>query len=159
MTYSRTQVILHWIVVVLIAVQFIYPDGMSAAWRLFRKTGESDPGPGAYLHIVFGATILVFMLWRLALRLTKGVPPQPAGDPAWQRIAAAVTHWGLYVVLILTPVSGSVAWFLGAEAAGEAHEVMTSVIYVLVGLHIAAALYHQFVQKDGLMSRMTLRSR
>ncbi|MDO5706866.1 MAG: cytochrome b/b6 domain-containing protein, partial [Paracoccus sp. (in: a-proteobacteria)] len=66
-----------------------------------------------------------------------------------------VVHWALYAVLILTPLSGSVAWFGGQEGAAEAHETLTSVLLALAALHVAGALYHQFVVKDGLMSRMS----
>ena len=68
-----------------------------------------------------------------------------------------MTHWGLYALMILLPVSGSVAWFLGVRDAAEVHEVMKTVMLVLIVLHVVGALYHQLVQKDGLMRRMSLR--
>ena len=157
MTYSRRQILLHWAVVLLIAVQFIFHDGMSAAWRSFVRTGVADPGAGAWVHIVFGVAVLVLAPWRIGLRLVEGAPELPSDDPAWQRITAAVTHWGLYALMILLPVSGSVAWFLGVRDAAEVHEVMKTVMLVLIVLHVVGALYHQFVQKDGLMRRMSLR--
>ena len=47
-----------------------------------------------------------------------------------------------------------VAWFLVSDEAAEAHEVLKSVLLVIVVLHVAAALFHQFVLKTGLMQRM-----
>lgn len=57
-------------------------------------------------------------------------------------------------MIILIPLSGAANWFLGIEAAGEAHEVLTTVLLMLVGLHIAGALYHQFVLRDGTTAWM-----
>lgn len=153
-TYSRTQIVLHWAVVLLILVQFLAHEGMEHAWDAFEETGAATASPGAWLHIVAGLGVLGLALWRLALRLTRGAPPPPPGDPAAQRMAATLTHWLLYALLFLVPLSGAAAWFLGAGAAAEAHEVLKSVLLVLAALHLAAALYHQFVRRDGLMSRM-----
>ena len=52
------------------------------------------------------------------------------------------------------PITGGMAWFGGIEVMAEAHEVLTSLLLVLVGLHVVAALYHQFWLKDGLLMRM-----
>jgi cytochrome b561 len=67
---------------------------------------------------------------------------------------ATGTHLGLYLVLLLTAASGSVAWFGGVETAGDVHEAMTTVLLILVGLHVAGALYQQFVLKTNIMDRM-----
>ncbi|MWB77730.1 cytochrome b [Pseudooceanicola sp. 216_PA32_1] len=153
-TYSRTQIVLHWAVVLLILVQFLAHDGMEHAWDALEDTGTAATTPGALLHIVAGLGVLALALWRLGLRATRGAPPPPEGDGAAQRLAAAVTHWVLYALILLIPLSGAAAWFLGAEPAGEAHEVLTSLILVVTALHVAAALYHQFVKRDGLLARM-----
>lgn len=157
MSYSRPQILLHWAVVLLMAVQFLFPDGMSAAWRAFARTGVADPGAGAWLHIAAGVAVLGLALWRIALRLTEGAPAAPEGDPAWQRMVASVTHWALYALMLLVPVSGLLAWFVGIDAAAEAHELMQTLLLWLIGLHVAAALYHQVVLKDGLIRRMSPR--
>lgn len=66
-------------------------------------------------------------------------------------------HWGhlaLYALMILMPLSGLAAWFGGLEAAAEVHEAMKPLLLILVAVHVAAALWHQFWLKDGLLLRM-----
>ncbi|MDO5706398.1 MAG: cytochrome b/b6 domain-containing protein [Paracoccus sp. (in: a-proteobacteria)] len=92
------------------------------------------------------------MLWRIALRLSS--PPAPPVTTLAERVGGVV-HWALYAVLILTPLSGGVAWFGGQEGAAEAHETLTGALLALTGLHVTGALYHQFIVKDGLLSRMS----
>jgi cytochrome b561 len=56
--------------------------------------------------------------------------------------------------MILMPVSGSVAWFGGVEAAAQGHNILKIALLALIALHVAGALWHQFVLKDGLIARM-----
>lgn len=155
-SYSRSQIILHWAVFALITYQFLFHDGIEQAWRAFRQTGEAATSTGALLHIVPGIAVLLFALWRIALRITRGAPPLPEGHALMNR-AAAVAHWVLYGLMLLVPLSGMAAWFLGSGGAGEAHEVLKTLLLVVILLHVAAALLHQFVLRDGLMARMSLR--
>jgi cytochrome b561 len=62
------------------------------------------------------------------------------------------TLWRVYSMT--KPITGMAAWFGGVLQAGELHGTVKPVIIVLVGLHIAAALYHHFIKKDGLLLRM-----
>jgi cytochrome b561 len=92
------------------------------------------------------------------------------------RLAASVTHGLLYVLLIALPLMGwanasahgwTVSLFhvvpLPALAAagsafghtlGDVHKLTAWVLLGLIGLHVAAALFHQFVIRDGTLSRM-----
>lgn len=151
--YSHTQIALHWAVVILFAAQFLFSESMSEAWEAYEEGGTAVAGSGVWVHILPGVLILVAALWRLALRLTQGVPAAPQG-PAWQRLAAEGVHWALYGVMIALPLSGMVAWFGGIEAAGAAHQLFKMMAIVLILLHVVAALYHQYVLKDGLIRRM-----
>ena len=65
-----------------------------------------------------------------------------------------VTIGSLGAVMVLAPVSGLVAWYGGVEAAAEVHELFKPALILLVLGHVAAALYHQFILKDGLLLRM-----
>ncbi len=58
-------------------------------------------------------------------------------------------------VLIALPASGALAWFLSIRELGDVHEVLFNLGMALVGLHTAAALFHHYVLKDGLIGRMT----
>lgn len=97
---------------------------------------------------------VLFALWRLVLRASRGAPAAPGNGPAWSDRVAGFTHLGLYGLMLILPISGIVAWFGGVIEAGEVHEVLTNVALGLIGLHVAGALWHQFRLKDGLMRRM-----
>lgn len=152
--YSRIQIILHWAVALLIVFQFIAHEPMSEAWDAVRKGVEISFNPLVAAHVFAGIAVLVLALWRLALRLTRGVPPLPEEEPAAQKMVAHGVHWGLYGLMILVPISGGAAWFGGIHAAAEAHEVLKALILALVVLHVIGALYHQFILKTNIMERM-----
>ncbi len=151
--YSRVQIVLHWIVALLIAQQFLFKDAISNAWDAARAGMETSFDPLVAAHIVGGALVMVFALWRLMIKARRGAPAA-AGDSAVQRALARVTHAGFYLLMILMPASGAAAWFGGVEAAASVHSLLKVVLLALVALHVVGALYHHFVLKDGLLHRM-----
>lgn len=155
-TYSRTQVWLHWIIAALVLVQFVYPDGMNHAWRAFRRGQDLAAGnmPFAYMHIALGVAVLVLAIVRLGLRLTRGVPPLPEDEHPALRWLAKITHFLIYLLLFIVPISGMVAWFGGIVPAGEAHGLLQNVLMYLVLLHAAGALVQHFVFKTDTLRRM-----
>lgn len=136
--------------------------------------GTAERSQWMSLHMALGLSIF-FLVWvRLAARFSQ-VTPTGTG-PALQQKLATLVHLGLYLLMILMPVTGLVAaqltgkpvsWFgvidipmffsenkeLG-ESFEELHGAGWNAMMVLVGLHAAAALYHQFVSKDGTLRRM-----
>ncbi|MFP7674162.1 cytochrome b [Marivita sp. S0852] len=151
--YSRTQIALHWIVFGLIALQYLFKDAISSAWDQIKNGVEAGFDPLVLAHVAGGALVLVFALWRLGLRARRGVPPAIESSKA-QGVLAKLTHVGLYALLILMPVSGSVAWFGGVDLAAQGHNVLKIALLALIGLHIIGALYHQIVLRDGVLMRM-----
>ena len=86
-----------------------------------------------------------------------GIESQQQADltiPPMLKLAAHVTHWALYALMILLPIGGGMAWFGGKEFAAELHGAMAPVLMVLILLHFAGALFHQFVLKTNLLDRM-----
>ncbi len=152
--YSARQIRLHWIVAVLIVLQFVLHEPIAEAWEVVEEGGAPTYSWLIISHILGGGLILLFAMWRLALRQTRGVPPPPAEEPEPLRMAAHIGHLALYALMILMPISGVVAWFGGVEAAAEAHETMKVAMLLLVAVHVVAALWHQFWLKDGLLLRM-----
>lgn len=152
--YSRTQIALHWAIFLLIAAQFLFHDYISDAWDKVEDGLPFEFHPLIAAHVFGGLLILVLVLWRIGLRVTRGAPPLPSKEPAAMKLAAHAAHLSLYALMVLAPVSGAVAWFGGVEAAAEAHEVFKTVLLLLVLLHVVAALYHQFYLKTNLMARM-----
>ena len=155
--YTVAQKALHWIVAIMIIAQVVLHEGMVDAWRTFERTADVSglSSPVVLLHVWGGLLVLVFAMWRLALRRNRGVPPVPADEPALLKFIAMATHVVLYGLMILLPASGAAAYFGGIEAAGEAHELMKPVLIVLIGLHVAGALYQHFWLKTDVLKRMT----
>ena len=130
-------------------------------------------------HKSDGLVILGLALLRIAWRLADPAPPLPAGMPRWERRAARANHLLLYLALILIPVTGlalvsasplevpTLAFGLvyvpplplPRDEALEAtlialHGALAFAALALVGVHVAAALRHHFVLRDGLLGRM-----
>jgi len=152
--YTRTQIRLHWITVALVALQYILHDTISDAWDSVLDGAEVGFHPLIAQHVLTGSLIAVLVVWRLSLRYSHGAPPPPEQEHPALKLAAHATHWLFYALLILLPFSGGMAWLRGIEQAGEAHEVMKTVLLALIVLHVAAALMHQFVLKTGVLMRM-----
>ncbi|MFD1196345.1 cytochrome b [Seohaeicola saemankumensis] len=152
--YSRLQIRLHWLIFGLLVLQYLLHEPITEAFDMIENGLVPAFNPLVASHVFGGFLIFVLTATRLYVRAGRGVPPLPDTDPPLQRIAAHVTHYSLYALLIALPISGAVAWYRANEAAAEAHGVMRLILLGLVALHVVAALYHQFVLKDGLMRRM-----
>jgi cytochrome b561 len=133
-------------------------------------------------HKWAGVTILALSLVRLAWRLSRRPPALPQaieqGMPAWQRAAHHATHHGLYLLFFLVPLTGwaysSAAGFpivlfgvlplpdllavdkAFAETIKPLHELAALAMAALVLLHVAGALKHALIDRDGLLGRMGL---
>ena len=150
--YSRTRIRLHWLTAGLIVLQFVFHESIAEAWDVIETglTPAFDPLVAA--HVAGGIAVLALVVWRLVLRAREGAPP--AGGSARVQKAAHWGHLALYGVLVLLALSGGAAWFGGMAVAAEVHEALKPVLLLLVAGHAAAALWHQFVVKDGTLSRM-----
>lgn len=153
-SYSRTQIRLHWAVFVLIALQFIFHEGIAETWEQIEQTGTAAGGVLVLGHVAGGIAILALVVWRLALRARHGVPPPLPGTPAATARLAALAHGGLYALMLAMVATGAMAWFGRIEAAAEAHEVLRIALIALIALHAGAALWHHFVRRDGVLARM-----
>ena len=165
--YGRVAIAIHWISALLII-------GLMIAG--FRAAGLTDPAakvPLLQVHAPIGAAVLVLTLARLLWWLVADTKPaDPAGVPHLQARAAKAVHVLLYVAILGLAGSGIAMMVLSgagdilfgtapgplpdfwAFAPRYGHRVMAALIVVLLGLHVGAALYHQFIRKDRLFSRM-----
>ncbi len=169
--YSRIAMSLHWIVALLLVFNL----------GLGERTEHLPRGVALFsvfqLHKSIGITILVLSLWRLGLRVW-GTRPAPASAGPTHILASAV-HWLFYIVMIGAPVTG---WLLVSTAktkiptllygiiplpnlpvSGAAiHEISEEVhkllampgIPILLALHVAGAVRHQWLLKHALVERM-----
>ena len=167
--YGAVAIAIHWITAV--AVAGLLVSG-------FRAAGTIDPVAKAGLlrvHAVVGATVLALTLARIAWWVfADRRPAEAAGTPRLQGSAARAVHLLFYVVLIgmaasgvgMLALSGAAKILLGGAPGRLAGLIGDSprrpprrgaVLRVaLVVVHVAAALYHQFVLRDRLMARMGL---
>ena len=167
--YGLVPQLLHWLVVLLLIAQFLLAEAAEDA-----PEGAEQLATLAW-HKSVGITILLLAFARIAWRVFDRPPPLPP-QPRWLEGAAALTHWGLYALLFALPLTGwmmsssagyPVAWFgffqlpdlvmpseSLEEILHEVHETLATGLLVLAGVHVLAALKHQFVDRDGLMSRM-----
>lgn len=153
-SYSKLQIALHWLIFVLFAVNYIVSDDMGRALRQVQEAGGMDNvAPTVRVHVLVGIAILALTVIRLLVKFVQGAPAQPEGNALLNKLAK-LGHMALYVLLVLLPLSGLMAWFGGVREAGEVHEVLVNLTLALIIVHAAAALFHQFVLKDNLMARM-----
>lgn len=152
--YSALQIGLHWIVAALIVVNLVFEDLIKTGWRAIEQGGAPIYDTGALAHIGIGVAVLAFAIWRLVLRFTRGVPDAPAGVSPAVRLAGHAGHVALYALMIGVPVIGLLAWFGASEDLAELHELGKPLFILFILAHVGAALWHQFIRKDGLMNRM-----
>jgi len=152
--YSVTQITLHWLVAVLIIAQFVLHDAIVAAWEARTKGLEWEFGPLVAVHVFGGVVILLLGIWRLLLRIRRGVPPLPENEHPLLKVAAHVTHWSLYALMILMPLTGLATWFGGSTLADTIHTTLKFPLLLLFLLHVIGALFQQFVLKTQLLQRM-----
>ena len=167
--YGTPAKVFHWLIVALLAAQ--YPIG----WLMPDIHRGQTPGAGMTFHVSIGITVLILTALRLLWRLTHPVAPE-SSLPPWQRVSSEAMHWLLYALVLATTLSGwlfasfrgwSIKFFylvpmpmLAADnaAAGRAidglHQAMEWALLVVIGLHVAAALAHIYVYRDGVMRRM-----
>ena len=152
--YSRVQIGLHWAVAGLIGINLVFEDWIERGWEAIENGGAPVYDAGAVAHIGVGVAVLVLAVWRLVLRRARGVPAMPEGMSAAERLAAHAGHAALYALMIGVPLVGLAAWFGASDDLAELHEVGKPAFVLLVAVHVAAALWHQFVRRDRLMDRM-----
>lgn len=153
--YTRQQIIVHWLSVVVIAAQFLFSDGISEAYRDGLRAGALTFTGPAIAHIAAGSLVLLLVVWRILLKRERGTLPPPAGEPGWAATLAKFAHPAIYIVLLALPITGVMAWGGELRSAGEVHQVLTNVFIALVVAHVGAVAVHQFVWKTGLLARMT----
>lgn len=129
------------------------------------------------IHKLIGISVLLLVFLRIGWALTNLKPALPNHYPQWMKLAASVSHKMLYLLILIMPISGWVmssatapdkhpflfSWKLGlpiaqnkaiSTFAKEIHEIFAWVLFFVLVLHIAAALYHHIVRRDNILIRM-----
>ncbi|MCZ8104164.1 MAG: cytochrome b [Burkholderiales bacterium] len=158
---------LHWTMAILIALAFVL--GLTA-----EKMPETVEPLAVQVHVLLGASLVVLLGFRVLWRVVHAAPPPLPATPTMKR-AAQLGHLALYVLMGGVLAAGLATLFLrgrGIEAvlftvpspfaenralarsAKEVHEILSFALIGLTGLHVAAALWHQFVLRDHTLARM-----
>jgi cytochrome b561 len=160
----------HWLIAALIVVQ-------GAIGLTMVELGMTPTKVKVFaLHKSIGLTVLALVLLRLAWRLIQRAPRE-VSMPPWQRAAARLSHFLLYVLILALPFSG---WLFNSAAnfplewfgifhvpsltrgldpvlkafALRAHVVLFWVLVAVVAIHVFAALWHHYRQRDDVLLRM-----
>jgi cytochrome b561 len=147
--YSGIQIALHWGIALLILLAWLSAEGAEEAL----EAAEDGAATGFVPHVALGLAILVLVVVRLAIRLTRGAPAAP-GTPGSLQVRAA--QWGhrlIYLLMIAVPLGGVSIWFLGMDN-GDIHGLFANVLLIVAFGHAVMSLYHHYVLKDGLIRRM-----
>ena len=161
--------LLHWLMALMIIAMLFIGAGMVTSvsqrheWLI-------------HLHKPLGIAILLLVVVRLLVRFSTRQPPLPADLPGWQVMAAKASHVLLYALMLVLPVLG---WAM-ISASGEpvmlsntlqlpsilpadaqvfallrkAHGYLAYLLFLTVLLHLAAALFHGWVRRDGVLQSM-----
>ena len=164
--YHPVLVALHWLLALMII------GLLCLGFFVLANMPNTDPKKLDILvwHMAGGMFVLVLMILRVIIRIWSARPATATtGSPLLDRLAS-VAHYSLYVIVLLMIASGwATGWLISGvfQPHGEplpntfavfptfqAHAVLATLLAILIAAHIAAALYHRFVLKDGLFRRV-----
>ena len=165
--YHPLLVALHWLSALLIVFMLLVGTFVLSE----TPNNESKVTP-LMLHMVTGLLILALTVVRFIVRLATPKPAPATTGNQFLDLVGVATHWLLYLGALGMGISGlgialqaglfaSVfggtgdlpqTFYLYAPRIG--HEYVSLGLFALIGLHVAAALYHQFIRRDGLLRRM-----
>src|SRR5690606_14500644 len=168
--YAAASIALHWLMLLLMVAVYA-----AIELREFFPRGSSPREALKMWHFMLGLSVLGLVWLRIAARIVWAAPDSRADGPVWQQLAARATHAALYALMIGMPIAG---WLI-LSAEGEAipfyglelpalvgkdealagrveglHELGGTIGYWLIGLHALASLYHHYVLRDRVLSRM-----
>lgn len=162
---------LHWIIFVLVIVEYFL-----VYRREYFPKGSLEKSQYMMLHKSFGLCVLLLALLMLISRYIGRRPLFPLNMRSIEIFFAKSIHFLLYALLLIQPISGILMSSFGGypipffnwfklpislptnKALGEffydIHVWTSYFIIAIVAIHILAALYHQYIKKDGVLKRM-----
>ncbi|BCQ50951.1 cytochrome b [Burkholderia gladioli] len=161
--------LLHWLMAAMILAMLFIGVGMVSSVSARHAVLIA-------IHKPLGIAILVLVIVRLVVRFSKRPPALPEDLPGWQRAAAHLSHWVLYALMIAMPLIGwamlsaggypvmlgggvQLPALMGTDPIAfawlrNAHELLAFVLFATVVLHLAAALFHGLIRRDGVFGSM-----
>lgn len=150
--YSALQQKLHWVVVVLVGLQYVLQSPMRAAMSAYN---DNIPLSGVdflvtTLHTWGGAAIGAIMVYRLWLRVQKPVEVGGGRLQGVVRLVALGMHWGFYGLLFFMVMTGMLHYYLELHWVAKWHEWGEWLLLGMILLHILAALLHHIQENRPL---------
>jgi cytochrome b561 len=166
--YSTIAILLHWLMAICII------GLMATGWYLDTLPKGDAKLNLMMMHKSFGVLAFGLVIIRILWRLTHTPPALPESLPAWTRKVANTLHIGLYVLMVIQPLSGYLASVFGGYKVAffgmllpqwgekndnlraffhETHEIAGIILAVLIVVHLAAAVKHM-IAKNGIIQRM-----
>ena len=151
--FSSKAKLMHWGFVLL----FIY-----ALLKQIDELNQLEDVALLRFEVIFAGVFVLLLLIRFVYMKTTQKSSLPDSTPKSQILAAKIVHFGMYLCLALIPLTGlliGLLFWLGLkdgfliDIAIGFHELVVSVIYWLIGIHILAAVYHR-LKRDGVWSSM-----
>jgi cytochrome b561 len=169
--YGAVPQTVHWLTAIFVICGF-----------LLGQFGDVLPkGPprqfGLFVHMTLGQCVVALLLFRLLWRRVNP-PPPPEATPLGRlvRIAAKLSHFTLYALLLAVPILGTIVqlkrghvlpvfgiWHVQspwpvdrklADSILSVHATLAYALLILAGIHALAALVHHYVWRDRTLSRM-----
>jgi cytochrome b561 len=167
--FTALQRLLHWLMAACILAMLFIGVGMVSTVMPKYLTLVA-------IHKPLGIAILILALIRLVVRLRSGAPALPADLPEPMKLAAVLSHYALYILMIAMPLLGwamlsaaayPVVLFRGVNLPAilpqsdrlhtllwDAHFYLAFAFFALILMHVAAALFHALVRRDGVFEAM-----
>ncbi len=154
--YSTGLSLLHWLVAIMFAASYVISDGMPKYFDQHLENIDVSGQWVANFHVYAGLAFIAVVIIRLIVRLISQKPePIESSDSLLNKVATG-THHLLYLLMFLVPVAGVIGWYEKITIFGDIHVFLMNLMLALVGLHVGAAIYHQVILKDGILSRISL---
>jgi cytochrome b561 len=177
--YDGIAMLIHWLTAVLMIYMVFFGEDLMKSGEKLAKAGDTagatfEPS----IHVTLGVSIFVLTLLRIVWRLGHTAPAYPVTMKRYEVVGSKALHGIFYLLLLAIPLTGWIAFGgLAAELPvmsqvqvfglfampqppftshlfKDLHELGSNAAMFLIGLHVLAALKHQFIDKDSIFGRI-----
>ena len=165
--YNALSVLLHWFTVLWITIM----------WSAGMLIGQWQDAPDFVydLHVTVGVLGAAIIVWRIANRLGRGFAPGNPAHAARERMWARAVQWVFLIALSTSLLTGLLKAFMGggsqyflwgselprlgrlgdlSATVDAIHSIGSMILFTALILHVAGALKHSVLQRDGTLMRI-----
>ncbi len=152
--HGRVAKFLHWSTTALLLFAYIDNGDFTDALR-----SPAAMRMEAFLGLGVLAAFALRFVWMH--RFNQGATRLPASAPAWEQALSRLAHFSIYLCVVAIVATGllimaaqNFAGSQGINLARDIHEFFTNLTLIVIGGHIAAALWHKLMRRDGVWEAM-----